>query len=86
MNNLHFIDPQTGDEYDARFLSNSGDYPDVTNRSAFKVILEITQFGMWGSKSYIIIRQPENPAQTYYYVLESFDPLPIPKCKRKGVS
>ncbi len=78
--NLHYIDPQTNDEYDAQYLKQD-DLPTIMVDRPYKVILEITQFGMWGSKSYIIIRS-EISSECYYYTLETFDEKP--RVKRQG--
>jgi len=80
VDSLRFIDPLTEEEYNARYLTT--DRARALPVGDYKVVLEITQFGLWGSKSYIIIGEKAT-GEFYWYTLETFDDVkPGPKRRR----
>jgi hypothetical protein len=79
--NLKFTDPETGHEYDAEQIT--GETVKNLPPGRYKVVCEITQFGMWGSKSYVIIRDDGTWA-SYWYMLETFDDVRTSKRQRRA--
>ena len=81
--NLHFCDPLTGEAYDAQWIDESI-YRDVQKSDNYRVVCEITQFGIWGSKSIIVVREM-TLGHDLAYLLETFDEKPRPKRRAKRV-